>query len=213
MRTSIKLRKPGRPRSFDADLVFSKARDRFWERGFAGTSLDELSAATGLQRPSLYGAFGDKATLFETIAERYGVASTTAIERTLAEHDSLRAALQAVYEGAIAFYTKAHSTRGCFLVSAALAEAPQNERAEAIAARTFASFDKLFAKRFRAARARGELPAHANDQALSRLATATLHSLAVRARSGAPRTELRKLATATVDTLCGPPTGKRTKPG
>lgn len=204
MRTSTKRRKPGRPRSFDTDRVFSKARDTFWERGFSGTSLDELSAATGLQRPSLYGAFGDKATLFESITERYGASSAAALERTLDQHDSLRAALQAVYEGAIAFYTQADSARGCFLISAALVEAPQNERARAIAAQTFTSFDRLFAKRFRTARARGQLPAHADDQALSRLATASLHSLAVRARAGASRSSLRQLSAAAVDMLCGP---------
>lgn len=211
MRTSTKRRKPGRPRSFDPDQVFSKARDTFWERGFAGTSLDELSAATGLQRPSLYGAFGDKAMLFENIADRYGASSVTALERTLAQHDSLRAALQAVYEGAISFYTQADSGRGCFLISAALVESPRNERARAISAQTFASFDKLFAKRFRAARACGELAGHVDDQALSRIATATLHSLAVRARAGASRTSLRRLAAAAVDMLCGQASDNRAK--
>ena len=54
----------GRPRSFDTDDVLARVRDTFWKYGYAGTSMDQLSAATGLHKPSLYGAFGDKKALY-----------------------------------------------------------------------------------------------------------------------------------------------------
>ena len=61
----------GRPRSFDADRVLGQVRDTFWRHGFAGTSMDQLSAATGLHKPSLYGAFGDKKALYMETLNRY----------------------------------------------------------------------------------------------------------------------------------------------
>src|SRR5271157_5714 len=57
-------RRRGRPRAFEPDAALARAMDVFWREGFAATSLDELSAATGLNRPSLYGAFGDKRALY-----------------------------------------------------------------------------------------------------------------------------------------------------
>lgn len=61
----------GRPRAFDPSTVLDQATEVFWRHGFRATSLDDLVAATGLNRPSLYGAFGDKAQLFETCLEHY----------------------------------------------------------------------------------------------------------------------------------------------
>src|SRR3954449_11186956 len=61
----------GRPRAYEPDVALGKALDLFREGGFAATSLDELSAATGMNRPSLYGAFGDKRELYIKSYQRY----------------------------------------------------------------------------------------------------------------------------------------------
>src|SRR5213080_3138627 len=61
----------GRPRSFDTDEVLERVRDTFWQYGYDGTSMDQLSAATGLHKPSLYGAFGDKKALYLAALESY----------------------------------------------------------------------------------------------------------------------------------------------
>ena len=57
-------RRRGRPRSFDEGEVLEKARGVFWDLGYAATSLDDIVRATGLNRPSLYAAFGDKHALY-----------------------------------------------------------------------------------------------------------------------------------------------------
>src|ERR1041384_4755004 len=54
----------GRPRAYEPEVALARALDVFWKEGFAATSLDDLSAATGMNRPSLYGAFGDKRALY-----------------------------------------------------------------------------------------------------------------------------------------------------
>ncbi|MET0886036.1 MAG: helix-turn-helix domain-containing protein, partial [Mycetocola sp.] len=61
----------GRPRGFEADLALDAAVDVFWRRGYDGASLSELTAAMGINRPSLYAAFGDKAQLFQSALHRY----------------------------------------------------------------------------------------------------------------------------------------------
>ena len=58
----------GRPRAYDPETALSQAMAVFWDAGYAATSLDDLSAATGMNRPSLYGAFGDKHALYQTPA-------------------------------------------------------------------------------------------------------------------------------------------------
>ena len=61
----------GRPRAYEPEIALSRALDVFWKDGFAATSLDDLSAATGMNRPSLYGAFGDKRELYKKTYESY----------------------------------------------------------------------------------------------------------------------------------------------
>ena len=74
----------GRPRSFDEDAVLDRARAAFWNLGYAATTLDELAAATGLNRPSLYGAFGDKHALYVAALERSRDESLSAMAQMLA---------------------------------------------------------------------------------------------------------------------------------
>src|ERR1700693_4106541 len=77
-----------RPRGFDETTVLERARDRFWPRGFAGTSIDEVAAATGLGKGSLYGAFGDKRQLYLRVFDRYCTEVTEATGRSLTGPDN-----------------------------------------------------------------------------------------------------------------------------
>src|SRR5690242_21316 len=72
-------RRRGRPRGYEPDVALAKALDLFRRDGFAATSLDDLSAATGMNRPSLYGAFGDKRDLYIKSYQRYRDAARAAM--------------------------------------------------------------------------------------------------------------------------------------
>ena len=93
----------GRPRSFDTEATLANATLAFWQRGYAATSMDDLSAATGLNRPSLYGAFGDKHALYLQALQLYTGQSNKAIAAALAGR-SLREGLMRVYELALQLY-------------------------------------------------------------------------------------------------------------
>src|SRR5882762_9538829 len=88
--------KRGRPRAYDPQTALARAREAFWDSGFAATSLDELSAATGMKRPSLYGAFGHKRALYGQALDGYQSASRAAMRRALDPSRSLAEGLNAV---------------------------------------------------------------------------------------------------------------------
>jgi len=195
----------GRPRAFDARTAIERARGVFWDKGFSAASLDALSAATALNRPSLYGAFGDKEDLYLDALEGYRGDSLDLLADALDPALPLRANLACVYARALAIYLDGEGgARGCFLISTAAVEAIEHPRVREVLGRSLADFDAAIEKRLAFAVERGELPADADPQALAALAGAVMHSLAVRARAGDGREKLERLARSGVDMVCGP---------
>jgi len=197
-------KKRGRPRAFDAKVTLEKAREVFWDRGFAGTSLDTLSVATQLNRPSLYGAFGDKEDLYLNVLEDYRAESMDVLADALDPSLPLRENLARVYSRALDIYLHGETAaRGCFLIGTATAEAIQHERVREVLNRSLNDFDGEIEKRMKLAMERGELPDGSDVNMLARLASAVMHSLAVRARAGDSRERLEALAQSGVDMICG----------
>ena len=195
----------GRPRSFDADRALNAAQSRFWQGGYAATSLDALAEATGLNRPSLYGAFGDKrahnlAALDKSVAE-----SVSSLTTALAARPLVRDALALVYEGAIRIYLAGEAgPRGCFIIGTAVVEALGDEMVRGALAQALTRMDDVFEARFNAAQQAGDLPADADAKGLALLASAVLNNLAIRARAGLDRATLQAVAQAGVIAICGP---------
>lgn len=108
-----------RPRSFDPDEALDLARDVFWEKGFQGTSLDDITAATGLAKPSLYAAFGDKNALFLKVLERYHARIVANAERIVNDGPSAREAVNRWLTGFVPFCSGVKGKRGCLSVNTA----------------------------------------------------------------------------------------------
>jgi AcrR family transcriptional regulator len=106
-----------RPRSFNPDEALDLARDVFWQKGFQGTSLDDITAATGLAKPSLYAAFGDKNALFLKVLDRYHQRIVAGAERTLNEGASAREAIERWLTSFVPFCSGARGIRGCLSVN------------------------------------------------------------------------------------------------
>jgi TetR/AcrR family transcriptional repressor of nem operon len=108
-----------RPRSFDPDEALDLARDVFWRNGFQGTSLDDITAATGLAKPSLYAAFGDKNALFLKVLDRYHASIVANAERALNQGPSARDAIERWLTGFVPYCSGTKGIRGCLSVNTA----------------------------------------------------------------------------------------------
>src|ERR1700712_129154 len=184
----------GRPRAYQPEIALAKALDLFRKDGFAATSLDDLSAATGMNRPSLYGAFGDKRGLYIKSYRRYREDARVAMQDIFREEQPIRQRLQRIYAVALNIYLSGESgPRGCFTVMTAASEAVADPDIRAMVLEGFNELDKAFAACFRVAKEKGELPATADPAVLAQLASATIHTIAIRARARVPRRELEAI--------------------
>jgi AcrR family transcriptional regulator len=197
-------RRRGRPREYDPEVALAQATEAFWRSGYAATSLDELSAATGMHRPSLYAAFGDKRTLHLKAIARYREETWGRIAAGLRAETPLVEALSRVFAEGLAAYLSGHDgPRGCFIVGTALTEALADEEVRGEIAAGLAELDAAFEARFQAAREAGEIAADADPVALARMAAAILHALSIRARAGDRKQVLAQTAAAGVQLLSG----------
>jgi AcrR family transcriptional regulator len=195
----LSSRTRGRPRSYDPQAVLAQVRDTFWKHGYSATSLDDLCAATGLNRPSLYGGFGDKRALYLAALEHSRAEMIASLKRGLAVPGSLRDSLTLVYSSATALYREGgEGQRGCFMIGTAVTESVADPQVRAVLDGAFGELDAAFAERL----AR-ELPPAADPAPLAQVATALLHTLAVRARAGAGEAALRGIYETGVELLCG----------
>ncbi len=198
------VKRRGRPRAYEPEVALAKALDLFRKDGFAGTSLDDLSAATGMNRPSLYGAFGDKRALYIKTYERYRSDARAAMQEAFKGDLPLRKRLQRIYAIALDIYLSGEEgPRGCFTVMTAASEAVADPDIRAMVLSGFHELDKAFAICFRRARETGELPPSADPDVLAQMASATIHTIAIRARARTPRKDLEAIVRGAIDLMCG----------
>jgi AcrR family transcriptional regulator len=198
-------RRRGRPRAYEPEVALGKALDLFRRDGFAATSLDELSAATGMNRPSLYGAFGDKRELYIKAYARYRADARAAMGDIFRNELPIRQRLKRIFAVALDIYLSGEQgPRGCFTVMTAASEAIADPDIRAMVVEGFVELDKAFAACFRIAKEKGELPASADPETLAQLASATIHTIALRARAGVPRRQLEQIVRGAIEVMLGP---------
>lgn len=193
----------GRPRAFDEKSVLAAAQDAFWRRGLASVSLDQVSAATGVARPGLAAAFGDKRALYLRTIDDFEMEMGKAAATLMSGRGGLRAELAAFFNGALEFYLMGDEPRGCMALCTLPVEAASDPVIRARLAATIAATDTVFTARFRLAREQGQFPSDFSERAHGALAAALLHSVAIRARSGASKAALKAMIKSTLPILCG----------
>ena len=197
----------GRPRKFDENQAVAAAMNLFWQKGFAATSLDDLSEATGINRPSLYNAFGDKEAIYRRSLQMMRGHMQQAAQETLGK-PSLREALIGFYSAAIDVYVSTEPQAGCFVFCTAPAEAINHPDLQEDLRDILAEIDDVFHRRFALAIDDQELPDSFDAKAAAKLAQALLHSIALRARAGETKSSLRKFARNAVDLTIGAATAQ-----
>jgi len=199
---AVEPKRRGRPRAYQPEIALGKALDLFRKDGFAATSLDDLSAATGMNRPSLYGAFGDKRELYIKSYQRYRADARAAMIDIFRDQMPIRQRLERIYAAALDIYLSGEAgPRGCFTVMTAASEAVADPDIRKLVLEGFFELDRAFAACFRLAKANGELLERANPEVLAQLASATIHTIAIRARAQVPRKELEAIVKGAIEMM------------
>jgi AcrR family transcriptional regulator len=183
----------GRPRAFDTEKALDQALNVFWRNGYEGATLPDLTHAMGINRPSLYAAFGNKESLFRKVVNRYISGPASYVREALAQ-PTARAVAEKLLKGAVENLTNPAHPRGCLAVQAALACGDNADcmRQELIHLRE--SLVKSLRQRLHRARAENDLPKSANPSDLARYLATVIHGLSVQASSGASRKDLQKVS-------------------
>ena len=183
----------GRPRTFDVDVALGRALRVFWQKGYDGTAISDLTEAMGINAPSLYAAFGNKENLFHRALERYGEGPASYVRDSLNAPTARQVAERRLF-GAAEQMTNPEHPWGCMAVQAAVAcsESAAPIREQLIAAR--ASTQEALRLRFVRAVSEGDLPTDADPDELAAYLSTVIQGMSVQAASGASRGELLKVA-------------------
>jgi TetR/AcrR family transcriptional repressor of nem operon len=183
-----------RPREFDEDDVLDRALSTFWDRGYAGTSIDDLVEATGLGRASLYGAFGDKERVFTRALAHYCARMDDSLKST-GDEPSARAALERLFDSMVIKSMPKSGPRGCFLLCTAVGGgAPSAVRAAY--AEYAGRLEKVLTAIVHKGQENGEFTRAADAKSVARMLVTLLQGLAATARAGHSKAQLQA-ATAT----------------
>jgi AcrR family transcriptional regulator len=179
----------GRHREFDVDKALDAALLVFWQKGYEGASYTDLTQATGVERPALYSAFGNKEALFLKALERY-YSHYLAFFTEALELPTSRQVAEHILRHSVELMTRHADCRGCLGIQGALAGSDEAEsvRQALIDART--EGEQQLRQRFELARQQGDLPQTADCAALASYVAALTHGMAVQAKAGFSRQAL-----------------------
>ena len=183
----------GRPREFDRQEALRRAMVLFWSRGYEGASLGDLTAAMGINRPSLYAAFGCKEALFREAVALYDASEGAPVQEALEAAPTVRTAIEAMLRVNAEAYVSPQKPRGCMIVLSSLIGAPENEELRGFLARLRRQGEAELRRRIERGIAEGDLPPGTDARRLAAFYTTVLQGLSVQARDGASRKTLNAI--------------------
>jgi AcrR family transcriptional regulator len=184
----------GRPREFDADKVLDKALHVFWERGYEGTSLSDLTEAMGINRPSLYAAFGNKEELFRRALDRYAEKGPGAVHRAALAEPTARAVVEYLLRSVAKSLTDPCNPAGCLAVQGALTCGDAAESIKQELCRRRSAGEQELRQRFERAKSERDLGPESDPAALARYVMTVTQGMSVQAAGGASRNDLLAVA-------------------
>jgi AcrR family transcriptional regulator len=185
----------GRPRSFDRDQALEQAMRLFWDKGYAGASMSDLTAAMGIASPSLYAAFGSKEGLYreaiDLYVRTYGGSLLSAMEAPTA-----REGVERLLRGAVDSFTSGDNPIGCMVMQTAAMAGDLSPDLSAGLCDIRAGNAASMVARLRRAIAEGEIAPGTDLQAVADFYATVHKGLSLSAKGGAPREELESVVTS-----------------
>lgn len=182
----------GRPREFDADEALDRALRVFWQRGYEGAALSDLTAAMGINRPSLYAAFGNKESLFRKAVERYTDEQAAHVRDALLQ-PTARAVAEHMLRGAADVSTQPDCPQGCLSLQGGLAMGEASEPARQQLADWRRTGEVGLRVRFERAQAEGDLPEDVDAGDLAKFVAVIAQGISVQAADGVSREQLHRM--------------------
>jgi AcrR family transcriptional regulator len=190
MKSRVKL---GRPAAFDKEAALDAAMRLFWERGYEGTSMADLSSAMGIHPSSIYAAFGDKQELFALAAKRYADIPAQYMVRALEQPTLLRFIL-AAFDNTVEFLGSKEHPSSCFTLTGAISCGTDTKPAKLLMREMRLQNEAAIKARLLKARKDGEFPREENVDDYTKYLSSLLSGLAVQAANGSTRSELKRTA-------------------
>jgi len=176
-----------RQREFDTDKALDAAMRIFWDKGFEATSLTDLTSGMGIQRPSLYAAFGDKKELFETALRRYTTLHAAQIRSRLQSEGSVKQAFRALFEHIGAEGDVSEPSHGCFCINTMVELAPHDSKFAVLTREHQMYMAVIFQETIERGQRSGELPGNLNASAAAKSLVISMIGLTVLMKSGPER--------------------------
>ncbi|PZP39321.1 MAG: TetR family transcriptional regulator [Azospirillum brasilense] len=188
----------GRHREFDVDQALDAALMVFWIKGYEGASYDDLSEATGVARPGLYSAFGNKEAFFQKAVDRYEAKFTGYFGEAL-EEPRVRDVVRCILEGAVKAQTSSPGPRGCMIINGAMSCSDESKSVREELIRRRDAAEAALLERFEQARRGGDLPQSANCATLACYVMTVTHGIAVQGKAGASKVILDAMVAQVLD--------------
>ncbi|TDL68648.1 TetR/AcrR family transcriptional regulator [Paenibacillus amylolyticus] len=176
-----------RQREFDTDKALDAAMHTFWNKGFEASSLNDLTTAMGIQRPSLYAAFGDKKELFETALRRYTTQHAAQVRARLQQGSSVREAFRGLFEHIGAEGSVTEPSHGCFCINTMVELAPHDPKFAVLTREHQMYLGVLFKETIERGQQSGELSTDMNANAVAQSIVVSMIGLTVLMKSGPER--------------------------
>nr|WP_320136642.1 TetR/AcrR family transcriptional regulator [uncultured Amphritea sp.] len=185
--------KKGRPRAFDVDIALKSALDVFWQKGYEGASLSDLTEAMGINKPSMYKAFGNKEQLFLKTLELYDQRPYNFFPPALEQKTAFEVATSLLIGAARTLADDSHP-RGCMVVQGALACGESGGSVKQALIEKRLGAEEALCERFIQAQTEGDLTISADPAALARYLNTILQGMAIQATNGASTEQLIDVA-------------------
>jgi TetR/AcrR family transcriptional repressor of nem operon len=197
------MTRTGRPRAFDAEQALKRARDLFWSRGYAATSVQDLVDELGVQRGSLYAAFGDKHDLYLKAVALYARENREHLEAMLRDGPVLPALRRMLLDPAALTGApdRPQGRRGCMVGNTTAELVPGDEEARALAAAAYDGFVEVVSAALTRAQATGEVTASVSPETQARLLLLLFQGSALVSRAQPDRERLAASVDAALDAL------------
>jgi AcrR family transcriptional regulator len=188
----------GRPRAFDRAAALERAMEVFWEYGYEGASMSDLTTAMGIASPSLYAAFGCKEALFREAVAHYDETLGATAAAELRDRPTAREAIAAVLRHHAAVFCDPDKPRGCMIVLAATTHSVRSQAVHEHLAEWRMALENDFRQRIERGIAEGDVPAGADAAMIAAFYNSVNHGMAIQARDGADATKLSAIAEAAI---------------